>query len=100
MDEQVCFENIPSASFSKSPLKPYLVMQRIKNIGLTKFFQHSAEFNPFSKEDFKIAHPEFYVQNFYNGEGNFTTNSLPWSKKLVNSVGCTNKARIPPSAND
>lgn len=75
-------------------------MQRIKNTGLPKFFQRSAEFNPFSKKDFKIAHTESYVYNFYNGEGNFNTKSLPWSKKMVNSVGYMNKARITLSTND
>jgi len=29
-EHQVCFDNIQTASFSKSPLKPYLLMQRMK----------------------------------------------------------------------
>lgn len=29
-DQQVCTDQIQNASFSKSPLKPYLLMQRIK----------------------------------------------------------------------
>jgi acetoin utilization deacetylase AcuC-like enzyme len=89
-EKQVCFENIQSGSFSKSPLKPYLLMQRIKKKGLNKHFSIKSDFEPFTKEDFKIAHTEMYVNNVFTGEGNHLSNSLPWSKNLVQSVGYTN----------
>lgn len=57
-EKQVCFENIQSGSFSKSPLKPYLLMQRIKKKGLNKHFSIKSDFEPFTKEDFTIAHTE------------------------------------------
>lgn len=89
-EKQVCFQNIQSGSFSKSPLKPYLLMQRIKKKGLNKHFIIKSDFVPFTKEDFTIAHTELYVNNVFNGEGNHLSNSLPWSKNLVQSVGYTN----------
>jgi acetoin utilization deacetylase AcuC-like enzyme len=51
-----------------------------------------SDFEPFTKEDFKIAHTEMYVNNVFNGEGNHLSNSLPWSKNLVESVRYTNAA--------
>ena len=91
-DQQVCFDNIQNASFSKSPLKPYLLMQRIKSKGLNKFFLRHSDFKPFEQDDFKIAHTEIYVNNVFQGEGNYLSNSLPWSKNLVHSVRFTNAA--------
>jgi acetoin utilization deacetylase AcuC-like enzyme len=89
-DQQVCIDNIREASFSKSPLKPYLLMQRIKNKKLSGAFQRTSDFQSFTKKDFKIAHTESYVNDFFNGEGNCYTNGLPWSRNLVHSVGYTN----------
>lgn len=91
-DQQVCFDNIQSASFSKSPLKPYLLMQRIKQQKLSSLILKTDQFKPFEKSDFQIAHTELYVDNFYEGIGNYRSNSLPWSKNLVRSVGYTNAA--------
>jgi acetoin utilization deacetylase AcuC-like enzyme len=89
-EHQVCFDNIQTASFSKSPLKPYLLMQRMKKKELTSAFRFQSNFQPLSKQDFELAHTETYVHNFFNGEGNYRSNSLPWSKNLVHSVGFTN----------
>jgi acetoin utilization deacetylase AcuC-like enzyme len=91
-DQQVCFDNIQNASFSKSPLKPYLLMKRIKSKGLNKVFHRNSNFSPFTKEDFLIAHTQTYVNNVFQGEGNYLSNSLPWSKNLVHSVCFTNAA--------
>lgn len=88
--QQVCFDNIQTASFSKSPLKPYLLMQRMKKKGLTSAFRLQSNFQPLTKADFELAHTETYVHNVFNGEGNYRSNSLPWSKNLVHSVGYTN----------
>lgn len=89
-EQQVCFDNIQTASFSKSPLKPYLLMQRMKKKRLTSAFRFQSNFQPLSREDFELAHTETYVHNVFNGEGNYRSNALPWSKNLVHSVGFTN----------
>ena len=73
-DQQVCFDNIQNASFSKSPLKPYLLMQRIKSKGMSKIFLCHSDFKPFERDDFKIAHTETYVNNFFQGDRNFLSN--------------------------
>lgn len=91
-DQQVCIDNIQKESFSKSPLKPYLLMQRIKKKGFASVFPLKSDFKPFTKNDFELAHTSTYVQNFFNGEGNYRSNSLPWSNNLVHSVGYTNAA--------
>ena len=76
-DQQVCFDLVHNPSFSKSPLKPYLLMERIKKKGLRKLFRLKSDFNPFTENDFKIAHTDIYVKNVFNGEGNYLSNSLP-----------------------
>lgn len=91
-DHQVCFENIQNASYSKSPLKPYLLMQRIRQKGLENLFLRKADFKPLSRTDFELAHTPLYVSNVFNGEGNYRSNNLPWSKNLVHSLGYTNAA--------
>jgi acetoin utilization deacetylase AcuC-like enzyme len=91
-DQQVCFDNIQNASFSKSPLKPYLLMQRIEHLGLNNLFLRTSQFEPFTKADFELAHTPLYVHNVFNGEGNYRSNNLPWSKNLVYSLGYTNAA--------
>ncbi|MFM7684180.1 MAG: hypothetical protein ACKO7P_15770 [Bacteroidota bacterium] len=91
-DQQVCFDLIERASFSKSPLKPYLLMKRIKEKGFSKLFKFNSDFKPFSESDFKIAHTETYVHNVFKGEGNYLSNSLPWSKNLAHSLTYTNSA--------
>jgi acetoin utilization deacetylase AcuC-like enzyme len=91
-DQQVCFDNIQNASFSKSPLKPYLLMQRIRHLGFSDLFLQTSKFEPFTKADFELAHTPLYVENVFNGEGNYRSNNLPWSKNLVHSLGYTNAA--------
>lgn len=91
-DQQVCFDLMHNPSFSKSPLKPYLLMKRIKEKGLSRLVRIKSDFVPFTKNDFEIAHTESYVKNVFNGEGNYLSNSLPWSRNLVHSLTYTNAA--------
>jgi acetoin utilization deacetylase AcuC-like enzyme len=91
-DQQVCFDLMNNPSFSKSPLKPYLLMKRMKEKGLRKLVRIKSDFEPFTKKDFEIAHSELYVHNMFNGEGNYLSNSLPWSRNLVHSLTYTNAA--------
>ena len=78
-------------SYSKSPLKPKLVVEGIKsNDKLKEFFEFESEFKPYKKADFKIAHTRTYVDNFFEGVGNCSSNSIPWSENLAESVRYTN----------
>jgi acetoin utilization deacetylase AcuC-like enzyme len=88
-DKQVCFDSIKEKSFSKSPLKPYLLMQRFAEKGYDNLLDIDGDFEPIKKEDYYIAHTKSYVDNVYAGTGNCTSNSLPWSKNLVESLPYT-----------
>jgi hypothetical protein len=85
-DKQVCFDSIRKESFSQSPLKPALLMERIKNGPYANMLDITDDFKPIKKEDFYIAHTEEYVDNVYNKTGNYGSNGLPWSENLVDSL--------------
>jgi acetoin utilization deacetylase AcuC-like enzyme len=90
--KQVCFDSIRERSYSKSPLKPYLLMERIHALGLESNFDIHSDFQPFTQEDFHLAHSEEYVNNVFNQQGNYQSNGVPWSENLVESVRYTNSA--------
>src|ERR1700740_1017509 len=81
-------------SFSKSPLKPKLLLQYLKRLGLMEhFFELHHTFRPFTKEDFLIAHTKKYVDAVFNGVKPLcSSNNLPWSKELVTSLCFTNES--------
>ncbi len=85
--KQVCHDM--DDSFSKSPLKPYLLMKKINEEGYADCFDIEDKFKPIKKKDFLLAHTEEYVNNVFNKEGNYSSNSLPWSKNLVDSLHYT-----------
>lgn len=85
--KQVCHKM--DSSFSKSPLKPYLLMKKIQDEGYGEHFDIDDSFAPIDKDDFLIAHTKEYVENMFEGKGNYRNNSLPWSKELVDSLHYT-----------
>lgn len=89
---QVCFDGIKEKSYSQSPLKPYLLMKRIKEGEYASMLRIKSDFEPFVKNDFLIAHEKAYVNNFFAGRGNHRSNGLPWSKNLVSSITYTNSS--------
>ena len=88
-DKQVCFDSIRESSYSQSPLKPYLLMEKIKNGPYSDMLDITDKFDPIKKEDYYIAHTEEYVNNVYNKTGNYRSNGLPWSQNLVDSLPYT-----------
>ena len=79
--------------FSHSPLKPYLLMEKMKKSGLSKHLDIQSKFSPFENSDFEIAHTSSYVENFFNGvEPSATSNGLDWNKKFAESVRYTNSS--------
>lgn len=88
--KQVCINKIKDLSFSQSPLKPKLLMERIDTLGFSEMLDKKSDFKPFEKESFFLAHSKQYVENVFNKTGNYKSNDLPWSKNLVNSLGYTN----------
>lgn len=68
-----------------------LLMKALEGLGISKHLEIESEFKPFDKEDFMIAHMEEYVDAFFNGiEPLCSTNMLPWSNDLAESVRFTN----------
>jgi acetoin utilization deacetylase AcuC-like enzyme len=88
-DKQVCFDSIKESSYSQSPLKPYLLMKRFAETGYDELLDVDGSFKPIKRQDFHIAHTEQYVDNVYTGTGNYRSNSLPWSRNLVDSLPYT-----------
>lgn len=54
--KQVCINKIKDLSFSQSPLKPKLLMERINTLGFSEMLDQKSDFKPYNKKDFKIAH--------------------------------------------
>lgn len=78
-------------SYSKSPLKPKLVIENLTSVGIADRFDIDGDFKPFKKVDFKVAHTRNYVDSFFSGRGSLaTSNSLPWTPELASSVKYTN----------
>lgn len=79
-------------SFSKSPLKPKLLLKYLWRLGMQNdFFELHHLFRPFTKKEFLIAHTEKYVDAVFNGTKPLCNSSgLPWSKQLVTSLQYTN----------
>ena len=88
-DKQVCFDSIKEKSYSQSPLKPALLMKKIAEGPYASMLDIESKFEPVTKEDYHIAHTKTYVDNVFNKTGNYNSNSLPWSKNLVESLPYT-----------
>jgi acetoin utilization deacetylase AcuC-like enzyme len=90
--KQVCRKDIETRSYSKSPLKPMLLMKYLEEKGFGVFMDVTSDFTPFKKCDFLIAHTEEYVNDFFQGVGLCDTNGIPWSRELAESVCYTNSS--------
>ena len=76
---------------SRSPLKPMLLMKALDGLGFSQNLDVDSSFLPFSNEDFKMAHTNEYVEAFFKGQRPLcSSNGLPWSKELADSVRYTN----------
>lgn len=78
------------SNYSKSPLKPKLLLSYFERKGLLKHFEITDRFKPFKKKDFLTAHEESYVNEFFAGTGRYCSNGLSWSKQFADSVRYTN----------
>jgi acetoin utilization deacetylase AcuC-like enzyme len=78
------------SNYSKSPLKPKLLLEYFEQKGLYKHFSVTNDFVPYSKKDFKLAHEAGYINEFFKGTGRCSSNGLAWSKQFADSVRYTN----------
>jgi len=91
-DKQVCKKDIEKKSFSKSPLKPLLLMNYLKKHNFDQVLELCEDFPAFNKRDFLLGHTRTYVNDFFEGGCLSETNGLPWSRELVDSVCYTNSS--------
>lgn len=89
-DERQVLAKDSYSNYSKSPLKPKLLLEYLEKKGLIDYFTVTNQFEPFSKKDFKMAHESQYVEDFFNGTGRCSSNSLSWSKQFAESITYTN----------
>jgi acetoin utilization deacetylase AcuC-like enzyme len=79
--------------FSKSPMKPFLLMQKIKEMKMDNYLKIHNQFPPFVNSDFELAHTKTYVENFFKGSTpESKSNGLDWSPRLAESVRFTNSS--------
>jgi len=79
--------------FSRSPMKPYLLMNKIEGETFSKYFEVQDNFPPFSEEDFQIAHEEEYVKDFFDGISPAAgSNGLTWTPEFAETVKYTNSS--------
>jgi hypothetical protein len=62
-NEKQVLENNSSLNFSKSPLKPKLLIEYLRSTNLLSNFSITKNFNIFGNADFKLAHTDNYVDN-------------------------------------
>ena len=79
-----------AANYSKSPKKPELLLKYFEEKGLLNNFKVISDFEPFTNEDFEIAHHNSYVKEFFTGGPRSASNGLTWSKEFAETVRYTN----------
>jgi acetoin utilization deacetylase AcuC-like enzyme len=82
---------VDPGNFSKSPLKPRLLLEFLEDQGLGRNFVRHADWEPFTREDFMLAHTPEYVDAFFDGEQPLCeANGMIWSPQFADSVRYTN----------
>jgi hypothetical protein len=78
---------------SHSPMKPFLLMEKIGKSKLSNSFEIQSEFPPFLNEDFYLAHESNYVNEFFLGnEPAASSNFLKWNSSFAESIRYTNSS--------
>ncbi len=78
-------------SFSRSPEKPRLLLEHLERVGLGAHFSRDENFVPFTPAEFRVAHMQNYVEDFFAGRAPLcSSNGIPWSSDFARSVRYTN----------
>jgi len=85
--KQVAPEDIRSG-YSKSPIKPKLLMAYLKKHGIAEHLDVVGDFDPYVEGTFRIAHHKKYVREFFDG-GKRNGGGIPWSSEFAESVRYT-----------
>ncbi len=79
------------SNFSKSPLKPKLLLEYLDDHGRGQHFVRHSDWESFTREDFLLAHTAEYVDAFFDGRQRLCeSNGLRWSSQFADSVRYTN----------
>ncbi len=82
-----------NTNFSKSPLKPKLLIEYLEKQNLSAHFDIISDFRRFSENDFLVAHTKEYVSAFFKGNKPLCeSNSLRWSLQFADSIRYTNSS--------
>ena len=80
-----------AGNYSKSPLKPRLLLYYITRKGLLPLFRMRDDWRPYKRSDFLVAHEKRHVDDFFNGkEPLASSNRLVWTPQFADSVRYTN----------
>jgi acetoin utilization deacetylase AcuC-like enzyme len=86
--EMVSKHNVGS---SKSPNKPRYLLEFLAKNRLDSYFTPFENWEPFTEEDFYLAHTKNYVDSFFAGIGTLaSSNGLKWNSQFADSVRYTN----------
>jgi acetoin utilization deacetylase AcuC-like enzyme len=87
-------EMIPKSgaeSFSKSPFKPKLLIERLFHFELQDNFYFESNWDGFTQGDFATIHTQRYVDQFFIGQKPLCeSNGIPWGPDLADAVRYTN----------
>jgi acetoin utilization deacetylase AcuC-like enzyme len=92
--EQMAFLGEEKNSYSNSPKKPRLFVNRLKKRGdFDSNFSLVKSWNPYDKMDFTLAHYADYVQDFFKGiKPVAESNAVDWSPDFAETVRYTNSS--------
>ncbi len=88
---EMVLQSEAAANYSKSPRKPKLFLEFLRQEKLLPYFEAASRWEPFDPEAFLIAHTRTYVDHFFAGiEPLASSNGLAWSAQFADSVRYTN----------
>lgn len=89
--QEMALNGIVAENYSMSPNKPKLFIEHIDKKKKKDLIELDEDFDPFSREDFLIAHTEEYVDAFFNNIPNLNvSNKLKWTPEFADTVRYTN----------
>ena len=89
----MALNNVVAENYSMSPNKPKLFMDHVDKRDKKELLILDEDFDPFSREDFYIAHTQEYVDAFFDNIPNLNvSNRLKWTPEFADTVRYTNSS--------
>jgi len=91
--KEMALNDIVAENYSMSPNKPKLFMDHVEKKDKKDLLIVDEDFDPFSREDFYIAHTKEYVDAFFDNIPNLNvSNKLKWTPEFADTVRYTNSS--------